>query len=1403
VFVGISPISYGDTLIEVCVGDAPFAVVPVNGSCVLRNQSGDPVLNNIFSPTTPGDFIFSYPCRNAANCTSNSTITVRVRPRPTAVLAPRGATIKCVGDTVELEVANPRTDFFYQLQRRPLAGGVFTDIGQPGDLVFYKITNPGVYRVSVTGQGCTNVSNEIEVNFNALPVVNAGADLSICPTGNGTLQLTPTTGTGGVWTGSPRISPSGLYDYDLFRGCDTLTYTVINANGCRGEDSRIVCVKNEPQISFNVTDAASCTDSNGVVTAVLAQTGRYRFGWQRVFPTPTITYTVNQNTLTGLKPGNYRVTVFDTLTQCSAQATATVGPILFNAEIIGLPLSVCANVQPIPLAGLPLGTSRQFTGIPGSQRVRLINNQFVFDPRQVGPFAPDADTVIYTTLIEGCLGQARKAITVTPVPTVNAGLDTAVCSGAIFDLIPEGNFPGGFWTGPGVLPDNKFSLNVITTTTVNVCYNFIPQGCDTVRDCRAITVRPNPSFVTQVIQNVSQCGGNNGIARVDSLNAPQNFNITWFRQTNAIATGILATNLTVGVYRAVVTNPVTGCVAERTAAITGPGNITLNDSCINILPAYCREDATVLLTSGCTNDLSNVTWTVGGINVISNPPQFNPINFPAGPLSIVLRGTDAVGCTVLTARNTTIINNPPVNPPLIVDTICAPFGNVILGGFNPIPGVWGPVSDTLSANGVFNASVGVPKTYNFTYTVGNQCTATGTYRLTVLARPPKPIVTPASSPAAPLTICDGQSITVAVSNTVSGGSYNWVRRSVPGGPVGTLNPQLTITTAGTYGVTTSIAGCTSEPSDDIVVLSNFTPTITNAGSPIDTCTDGNPIPLSNGITVVGFPNNPTVTVTWQSDVAGGTPETCVANGVFNPTCTAQPGTYRAMLIARSGGCADTAFRTVVLNRAVTPVIDPVGLVEFCEGSPVNITVSPNAPASHLPLYRWTVGGVPIADTGRVLTPTVSGVYRSILSFNGKCARRSIFGATVNIKPLPNVQVPGDISLCENDELFQLINFSPANGFWSSPSCSGVVSSGGIVDPSRVQAPANCTLLLTASLNGCESVDSIKLEVKKAVDVNVSSPNNETVICDGTSILLSAFPTAPDNTYQWFFNDTVIVGAIGATFEATRTGRYTVRVESPGQCAGINSRNPFNLTVTPPPSITTNEPFSICENGSPVQLFALPEGGVWEGQGVDSRNVFNPANVGEIPPDGIVNLTYRITTGCQAQKVLPVRVFDIPVLEVTPEQTVEVREPVNLFARGGVQYSWSPASLFTDTALAEQIVRPQVTTTYFAKVTDANGCVQSVSIRINVDDEFKIYDGFSPNGDGVNDTWEIKNIRRFPQAVIKIYNRWGNLVFESKDGYEKPWDGTKDGKELPAGAYYYNIVLGEGLAPINGSITLLR
>lgn len=80
--------------------------------------------------------------------------------------------------------------------------------------------------------------------------------------------------------------------------------------------------------------------------------------------------------------------------------------------------------------------------------------------------------------------------------------------------------------------------------------------------------------------------------------------------------------------------------------------------------------------------------------------------------------------------------------------------------------------------------------------------------------------------------------------------------------------------------------------------------------------------------------------------------------------------------------------------------------------------------------------------------------------------------------------------------------------------------------------------------------------------------------------------------------------------------------------------------------------------------------------------------------------------------------------------------------------------------------------------------------------------FTPNGDGINDIWNIKSLTDYPDCMVSVYTRYGSLIYQSK-GYASPWDGTTNGKQLPAGTYYYIINPKTGVHQLAGSVTIIR
>jgi gliding motility-associated-like protein len=118
-----------------------------------------------------------------------------------------------------------------------------------------------------------------------------------------------------------------------------------------------------------------------------------------------------------------------------------------------------------------------------------------------------------------------------------------------------------------------------------------------------------------------------------------------------------------------------------------------------------------------------------------------------------------------------------------------------------------------------------------------------------------------------------------------------------------------------------------------------------------------------------------------------------------------------------------------------------------------------------------------------------------------------------------------------------------------------------------------------------------------------------------------------------------------------------------------------------------------------------------------------------------------------------------------------------------------------------VASPNETTEYFATYTSPLGCSVSDSLFVRVFNELP--NTITPDNDGVNDVWNIPGINEYPNVAVAIFNRWGNEIFSSR-GYSEPWDGRRDGKDLPAGSYFYIIdYKQDGKENLNGTVNIIR
>jgi gliding motility-associated-like protein len=228
-------------------------------------------------------------------------------------------------------------------------------------------------------------------------------------------------------------------------------------------------------------------------------------------------------------------------------------------------------------------------------------------------------------------------------------------------------------------------------------------------------------------------------------------------------------------------------------------------------------------------------------------------------------------------------------------------------------------------------------------------------------------------------------------------------------------------------------------------------------------------------------------------------------------------------------------------------------------------------------------------------------------------------------------------------------------------------------------------------------------------------------------------------------------------------------------------------------------------GTSVQLIASGGGDyLWSPAGT-----LTDATIADPVATPFDTTTYLLTVtigNCVDLDSLTIYTYGVPPVDAGDDVQIPTGGSIGLNANGVVTdwtYSWEPAEFLDNPAVTNPVAIPDETTMFYVTVTDENGCTATDSILVEVTPGIEFPDGITPNGDGINDTWRIDNIDLFDDAIVEVYNRWGQALFISAAGYPVPWDGRYKGKDLPVGTYYYVIHSANFEEPFTGPITIVR
>ncbi|WP_394759036.1 gliding motility-associated C-terminal domain-containing protein [Flavobacterium sp.] len=523
----------------------------------------------------------------------------------------------------------------------------------------------------------------------------------------------------------------------------------------------------------------------------------------------------------------------------------------------------------------------------------------------------------------------------------------------------------------------------------------------------------------------------------------------------------------------------------------------------------------------------------------------------------------------------------------------------------------------------------------------------------------------------------------------------------------------------------------------------------------------------------------------------------------------------------------------------------IAVADACEGQDVPVTITGLGALTNVN-FEYDLSGANTSLDNMISVPVTSG----IAIFNIPASLLTNVGTTniqitdlintgnscgvivsgvsddfvINPNPLATlISSDSDNIICEGDIASLSVNpgnfvATDATYVWK---LNGVVISGAI----SITTPITTSGIyeVTINLNGCTLVLSSSFVVNPLPLATVTSTDPNNTICQGETATLTVTPTnfvVTDATYQWYLNGVLLVGETNPQIIPAATGFYVVVISLNGCSSNVST--PFIINPIPAAPITANQSFCEADNATVASL--LPNG---------SQYLWYDSLTGTIPLASTVVLvsgTYYVEeiglNSCASPRstnVVTVDVVATPILNTDGQNFCGADNPTlqelsNNTTSGGTVV-WYDAVGGTQLPLTTLLVEG---TTYYGYSDSGLGCQSLIGLAVTVSltncdtinpeitYDFFIPDGFSPNGDGVNDTFTIPEIEfLFPNYTLEIYNRYGSLMFSGNKN--KPnWDGKSSESPsltsgiVPNGVYFYVVNFNkDNKSPRQGRLYLNR
>ena len=938
------------------------------------------------------------------------------------------------------------------------------------------------------------------------------------------------------------------------------------------------------------------------------------------------------------------------------------------------------------------------------------------------------------------------------------------CNGSISVNVGGGTNPITYTWSSGV------TVGQGTNSVTSLCAGNYSLTITDANSCDSVftfTIGQSTAITASLITQEANCGIADGriTARVNGGVAVVDYDFQWFDGLNNLLVGetdSIIENISAGIYFLRVRDD--NVCEERFTAVLGnvDGPTVTVDSTRNA-GCFGTNNGAIFITANGTNAPFNYNWLPLG------QTTEDLTNIASGTYTVVV--TDAVGCTGV--ESSTITSSPELLVSLNrQDATCGSCNGQaslsVTGGTAPYSYLWsnGSVVDTAA-----NLCGG---SHSVIVTDANGCSETINFGINTIGGPTSELVTTTAASCA--TTCDGTALIQPVGG-VAPYSFLWQHN-------GATTNSLSNLCKGTYFVQVFDANFCSRT----VELEITSPNVVLIQATIQSATC-NQIPCNGAINLNVSGGTAPYSYNWAPTPQNDTSSiTALCAGVYNVTVT------------DANGCSETAAYTISNNGVPLtpePSISSISCFGTCDGSLIS-----NVTSSASLSFQW------LNDQGQAIASPNEDLNNTV------CAGNYVLEVTT----LPaGCRSFVNVSIDEPDSI--LLSISTVKAITCAAECDGelfVSTQGGALlysflwsDPNaQTQVPATglCagTYTVTATdANGCTATNSTVLVEPLPIVISIDSQTDLDCSsnCDASASISASGGQQP-YTFNWSG------GQSGSNPTDLCFGPNIVEVSDAKGCSVTDTvfiaANDTLIAVVPSQTLFCDGD-SIHLNGSVIGNNVSSFG--WY-QANQTTIITNSLDTTLIRPIGNYSFFFIASDGkCSDTTEYAVSVIANPAVGVPSKIFIYKDEVANIQLSNKDQsysYNWSPGTALTDSSIAEPISSTRETITYFLTVRDTNGCVYVDSLEVIYSPDLDIPSGFSPNGDGTNDVWNLNFIREFPGATVQIFSRWGELLYEQRNGYAEPWDGTFNGKSLPVGTYYYIIDLKtDRFKPITGPITIVK